>query len=338
MKKIYLFLSVFITLFSCQKETSKPSNIVNNTTDTTNEVSISGFDCLNVKIAGILIKDQVANNVSATINYSGGNGKSYLTKSHTSIGVTGLSATLIAGKLVEGEGELTYVISGTPTAVGTATFQITLGGKNCTINIKVDEVIKNPVGKYGQKITDIDGNIYSTVVIGNQQWIVENLRVTKYNDGTEIPNIIDKTLWSNLSTGSWSFYNNDSINSKKYGKLYNFYTINGNKQICPSGWHIPTILEWETLARYYTDGQGALKDIDNWNSPNLGATNLSLFTALPGGLRDGENGDFRGFGDLGCWWGNDGSVELQNFKVGMSFGGGSNFKYKQGYSIRCIKD
>ena len=89
-------------------------------------------------------------------------------------------------------------------------------------------------------VLDIDGNSYNTVKIGNQIWMKENLKTTKYNDGTAIPNITDNTQWSNLTSGAWVYYNNDATNNAKYGKLYNGYAIsptaNGNKNVCPIGW------------------------------------------------------------------------------------------------------
>ena len=105
-----------------------------------------------------------------------------------------------------------------------------------------------PVGKFSDCIKDVDGNVYKTVTIGTQTWMAENLKVSKYSDGTPIPNITDNIQWSNLTTGAWSYYNNDASNNTKYGKLYNWYVVspitNGNKNVCPSGWHVPTDAEW----------------------------------------------------------------------------------------------
>ena len=228
MKQIILALAFTSALFSCKKETTTPNNSGNNTTDTTktiNDVAISGFDCDSVKIAGTLTKDKVASNVTATLTYTGGNGKTYLTKSYTSTGVSGLTATLVAGTLANGEGTLMYTISGTPTTAGTATFSIDFGGKTCSINIHVEDIAQTIV-KPGPNITDSEGNSYKTVTIGTQQWMAENLKASKYSDGTAIPNIPDNSQWQTNTTGAWCYYKNDTANNAKYGKLYNWSAVN----------------------------------------------------------------------------------------------------------------
>jgi len=100
-------------------------------------------------------------------------------------------------------------------------------------------------------ITDIDGNYYTTVTIGTQVWMVENLKTTKYNDGTGIPLVTDNTVWCNLSTPGYCWYNNDETTYKNpYGALYNWHTVHTGK-LCPSGWHVPTDSEWITLTSYF---------------------------------------------------------------------------------------
>jgi len=351
MKKLLIAIVLTSALFSCKKETTTPNNSGNNTTDTTktsNDVSVSGFDCAGVKITGTLLKDKVVSNVSATLTYTGGNGKTYLTKSYISTGVSGLTATLLAGTLANGEGTLIYTISGTPTTAGTANFAIALGGKSCAIAITVDDVAQT-IGKPGPNITDSEGNSYKTVTIGTQQWMAENLKVTKYNDGTAIPNITDITQWSNLTTGAWSYHNNDSANNAKYGKLYNWYavspTTNGNKNVCPTSWHVPTDAEWTVLTDYLgglTAG-GKMKEVGttSWNSPNTDATNTSLFSALPGGSRD-SGGNYDYFGNFGGWWSstendsNDAWFRYLNNLSGDAFS--FNFNKRFGLSVRCLKD
>ncbi len=349
MKKLILALALTSALFSCQKETTTPNT-------PSNDVSISGFDCDSVKIAGTLTKDKVASNVTSTLTYTGGNGKTYLTKSYTSTGVSGLTATLVAGTLANGEGTLMYTISGTPTTAGTATFAIALGGKSCAISVKVEDVIQNPKSGYGPNVSDVEGNSYKTVYIGTQQWMAENLKVSKYSDGTTIPNITDNTQWQNNTTGAWSYYNNDVTNNAKYGKLYNWYavskTTNGNKNVCPSGWHVPTDADWTVLTDYLggeSVAGGKMKEvgITSWNSPNLEATNTSLFTGLPGGERALNGGGFGLISLIGYWWSSSaegtGSAGPAWFIV-IGFDGGAvsrannYYNKKAGLSVRCLRD
>lgn len=138
-------------------------------------------------------------------------------------------------------------------------------------------------------VTDVDGNVYQTIGIGSQFWIAENLKTTKYNDGTSIPLVTDNRDWSLLFTPAYCWYNNDEINNKiTYGALYNWYTLNTGK-LCPSGWHVPNNTEWAVLASYLggpevAGGKMKVPGTDYWNSPNTGATNSSGFSAFPGGL------------------------------------------------------
>jgi len=99
-------------------------------------------------------------------------------------------------------------------------------------------------------VSDYDGNIYNTVIIGTQCWMKENLKTTKYNDGTSIPNISDNTAWSGLTDGAYCDYENDPSNSVIYGKLYNFYAVKNALKICPTGWHVPSDGEWNVLDKF----------------------------------------------------------------------------------------
>ena len=344
MKKTALFLILFSSLVACQKETTSPT-----TSPTNNDVSISSFNCAGVKITGTLTKDKMASNITATINYTGGNGKTYLTKSHTSTGVSGLSATLLAGSLANGEGELVYTISGTPTSSGTANFAIALGGQTCAITMNVEDVAQT-IGKPGPNITDAESNSYKTVTIGTQQWMAENLKVSKYSDGTTIPNITDNTQWQNNTTGAWAYFNNDAANNAKYGKLYNWYAVsktsNGNKNVCPTGWHVPTDAEWTVLTDYLggeSVAGGKLKEVGTtrWSSPNTDATNTSLFTGLPGVYRN-FNGNYSNFGSFGNWWSStEYSTSYAWFRGLNYFSGIAVRSYDSkgnGLSVRCLRD
>jgi uncharacterized protein (TIGR02145 family) len=165
-------------------------------------------------------------------------------------------------------------------------------------------------GKTGPKIKDNEGNFYKTVTIGTQQWMAENLKVSKYSDGSSIPNVTGNTEWSQLSSGAWAYHNNDAANNAKYGKLYNWYalspTTNGNKNVCPIGWHVPTDAEWTVLTDYLgganvAGGKMKVVGTTSWHRPNTGATNKSLFTGLPGGYRD-YTGEYVITGSNSSWW------------------------------------
>jgi uncharacterized protein (TIGR02145 family) len=183
--------------------------------------------------------------------------------------------------------------------------------------------------------------------------MAENLKTSKYSDGTTIPNITDNTQWSNLSTGAWCYYDNNLANNSKYGKLYNWYavspTTNGNKNICPTGWHVPTDAEWTVLTDYLggeSVAGGKMKEVGttSWNSPNTDVTNMSLFTGLPGGYRNSHrdsNGNYDGIGYYGYWWSS--SVFYKNawFRNLNCYNGNAGRNYddkRDGFSVRCLRD
>jgi uncharacterized protein (TIGR02145 family) len=211
--------------------------------------------------------------------------------------------------------------------------------------------IFNPDLTYGT-VTDQDGNIYKTIVIGTQTWMAENLRTTKYNDGTPIPHVSNDTDWCSLTTGAYCNYNNtsnaDSIST--YGRLYTWYTV-GTGKLAPAGWHVCTDNDWRTLIAYLGGDRiagGKMKEAGttHWSSPNTGADNSSGFTALPGGYRCFWEGDsiFGGIGDAGAWWSSDywyGDiwVRIVENDISATYLDAVNLERKvYGFSVRCIKD
>ena len=196
----------------------------------------------------------------------------------------------------------------------------------------------------------MEGNSYKTVFIGTQQWMAENLKISKYSDGTTIPNITDNTQWQNNTTGAWAYYNNDAANNAKYGKLYNWYavspTTNGSKNICPTGWHVPTDAEWTVLTDYlggeFVAG-GKLKEVDttSWYSPNTDATNMSLFTGLPGGYRN-PDGNYVAIGDEGNWWSSsevNAYIAWNRYLTNhIGWAGELDCNKDYGFSVRCLRD
>lgn len=156
-----------------------------------------------------------------------------------------------------------------------------------------------------QTVTDIDGNIYQTVSLGTQTWMKENLKVTRFNDGSPIPRVTDGMAWEQLVAPAYCWYRNDTANGEIYGALYNWYAI-GSGKLAPEGWRCPTAEDWNTLANFLGGDSiagGRMKEagFSHWLDPNTGATNSSGFTALPGGVRD-EFGTFDYLGYIGGWW------------------------------------
>lgn len=202
----------------------------------------------------------------------------------------------------------------------------------------------NPIGT----VTDIDGNVYHYITIGTQVWMVENLKTTKYRDGTIIPNVTTNSEWINLTTGAYSDYDNNPTNSVTFGRLYNWYAVKNTHNIAPLGWHVPTEQEWSTLISFLggkSVAGGKLKEIGttHWTSPNTGATNETSFTALPGGYRFGiSEGVFSFIGGNGYWWS---STDNNMSGIwGLSMGCGSSnvsinyYNKSSGLSVRCLKD
>ena len=192
------------------------------------------------------------------------------------------------------------------------------------------------------------------VTIGTQVWATVNLDVTTYRDGTTIPQVTDPTQWSNLTTGAWCYYNNNSSSGTTYGKLYNWYAVAGihdadpntpNKVLAPTGWHLPTDAEWTTLTNTLggtTVAGGKLKATGTslWDTPNTDATNSSGFSGLPGG-RNG-NGTFSNVGGYGNWWSSSqyGStyawIRFLYYSNGYAYRDYYNKLY--GFSVRCLRD
>ncbi len=206
-------------------------------------------------------------------------------------------------------------------------------------------------------VTDIDGNIYPVVQIGNQCWMAANLKTTRYRDGIIIPNVTDNTDWTQLTSGAWCNYNNSPGNDTTFGKLYNWYAA-ANPLICPQGWHVPTDAEWQQLESALGMpgselGQtsfrgiaqnvgGKMKTTTSWNAPNHGATNESGFSGLPGGHRDSGTGAFTTIGSYGNWWSaSESGVESAWRRVlyGIMVGIYRDAYYKRnGFCLRCLRD
>ena len=208
-----------------------------------------------------------------------------------------------------------------------------------------------------QTVTDIEGNVYKTVKIGNQEWMAENLRVTKLNDGKKIPAIKKEHKWTKSKSMAYAYYDYNKVNKPVLGCYYNYYTIE-TKKLCPNGWHIPSTAEWNELI----DNLGgseiagiALKSANKsvWEMPKIGPatnrgfltsnadksfqspTNSSGFSAVGGGMVDYYDGRTKGFKHQGNWWslGAYYHLSFRSNKAEYVYDGGKN-----GFNVRCVKD
>jgi len=194
-------------------------------------------------------------------------------------------------------------------------------------------------------IEDTEGNRYPVVQIGAQTWMAENLRSTHFNDGTSIPQVISNEKWKWLKTSAYCFFRSEDYFRDIYGLLYNWYALTDSCELCPEGWRVPTTEDWEDLIRYLGGADsagGKMKAVDTilWDIPNVGATNESGFSALPGGYRN-QNSDYVGLGFRGSFWSrtiyNETCAEVmiterRYAKARIDFA-----TFEHGYYVRCIK-
>ncbi len=193
-------------------------------------------------------------------------------------------------------------------------------------------------------VTDIDGHTYLTIKIGEQWWMAENLKVTRYRNGDAIPNVTDENAWSNLRTGAYCDYDNSADNAATYGHLYNWYAVNDPRGLAPEGWHVPSDAEWQTLVDYLggeSVAGGKLKETARWSSPNTGATNESGFSALPGGFRS-LSGNFYPIGTNATFWSSTESGGHNAWYRYLPYSSSGVFRYSNsrqgGFSVRCVRD
>ena len=183
---------------------------------------------------------------------------------------------------------------------------------------------------------------YPSVLIGAQYWMEKNLEVTTYRNGDPIPYVTDATAWAALTTGAWCYYNNDPSN----GKLYNWYAVNDPRGLAPTGWHVPTDVEWTTLSTTLggdavAGGKMKVAGTTRWTAPNTGADNSSGFAGLPGGIRNND-GTFNTVGDAGFWWSStevDAASAWSRFLY-YNYGSINRFSLNKqdGLSVRCLRD
>lgn len=222
--------------------------------------------------------------------------------------------------------------------------------------------VHNPTKTYGT-VKDIDANSYKTIQIGNQTWMAENLKTSRYRNGVSIPNITDNAEWANTTNGASCSYDNNVANDCPYGKLYNWYATTNTNGLCPTGWHVPSDGDWNILVgtldlSFNPTGINSqsqiagskMKSAGNkyWSSPNIDATNSSGFSGLPGGRRHPNPGNvnapiFEDIGTESCWWSttNDQTGYYAWCRFLNQYTGDVNrFNYipTYGFSVRCVKD
>jgi uncharacterized protein (TIGR02145 family) len=215
--------------------------------------------------------------------------------------------------------------------------------------------VHNPDLTYGS-MTDQEGNVYKTIVIGTQEWMAENLNTSIYRNGDAIPTNLDNAAWVNTTIGAWAYFNNGSSYACPYGKLYNWFTCLDARQLCPVGWHVPTDSEWTVLTNYLGGDSvagGNMKTMGTieaatglWYSPNVEAINSSGFSGAPGGYRS-NGGEYYYLGSSGFWWSSSelATSEFATYAawsryLDFSFGfADRSANYKQdGFSVRCLRD
>jgi uncharacterized protein (TIGR02145 family) len=182
----------------------------------------------------------------------------------------------------------------------------TVYGNDLSFTTPLISVKFNGSLEYGN-VSDINGNSYKTILIGQSVWMAQNLKTTKFTDGTDIPIVKEDAQWTNLLTPGFCWFdNNDSVYADIYGAYYNWFAISTGK-LCPDGWHVPSDTEWQALIDYLGGERVAgskLKEAghNNWILSNKDATNASGFTGLPSGLRNATDGTFGGQGSVGNLW------------------------------------
>lgn len=196
-------------------------------------------------------------------------------------------------------------------------------------------------------VSDFDGNIYETVKIGDQTWMKENLKTTKLNNGVSIENMTDNFGWSETMSPAYCWYECVPANKDIFGGIYN-YTAVSTGRLCPQGWHVPSIDDWNELVDYLggiAAAGGKMKEsgTEHWNSPNSDATNQSGFTGLPGGYRSFRDGAFFSVKDNASWWSTSINTSSTAWIVAITLYNTTAVQVvsgdlRYGVSVRCLKN
>jgi uncharacterized protein (TIGR02145 family) len=244
-----------------------------------------------------------------------------------------------------------YVIAYATNEIGTAyseevefsTSELTWNGTSCTDC---------------ETVTDVDGNVYRTVSVGDQCWLVENLKTTKFNDGADISNVTNNDDWNSLSIAAFAWYDNDITNKDADGAIYNYYAVATDK-LCPTGWHVATDNEWKELEGFVDSQYGLgnaewdaaswrgddvgvkLKTRYDWNFEGNGTDDFG-FEVYPNGFRDAVSGEFERKNEWGTIWTDKNGTETDNYRREFSVQEDRSARYncspRSGYAVRCLKD
>jgi uncharacterized protein (TIGR02145 family) len=193
-------------------------------------------------------------------------------------------------------------------------------------------------------VTDIDGKVYNTVQLGTQLWMESNLRVSRFNDGTNIPQITldNPTAWSTNDTGAWSYYDDNVNNNALFGKLYNFYVVDNQKNICPTGWEVPSDGAWTQLSTFIgSDAGKKMKSTSGWRDSGNG-TNSSGFNAFPAGRKGSSGTAYTEIGQAARFWSSTENNQNNGWVYRLTYDSDELQRaYNQkgnGFSIRCMLD
>ena len=220
-----------------------------------------------------------------------------------------------------------------------------ISGKYCTVVSDIPTSSKS-INFDFQACEDADSNRYSIVKVGTIYWMAENLKTTKYLNGTPIPNVTNNSNWATLNTGAYCDFNNNPQISDTYGKLYNYYTITDSRKICPIGWRNPSDIDWSTLTQYLggeliAGGKLKVTGTTHWSTPNTNATNEIGFSYLPSGARM-YNGVYYNSLLYGYLWSSS-EYDTSNAIYRLTHYNAANlstyyYYKKNGFPTRCIKD
>jgi uncharacterized protein (TIGR02145 family) len=355
MKKIISYLAMIVLLLAC----SKTENPLPKEEDSQSEVTAKpstgsgggGNNILTVTTYKATNISRFNATVGGSVSKSGGGSQvtQYGVCYNTSPAPTTSDYKVILGS---GYGSFSGILSGLSP---TTTYYVRAYAVKDNITFYGNEInfttLATNFGYYGE-VTDIDGNVYNAVTIGSQVWLVENLKTTRYRDGTPIP--YGTGNWWSLATGAYCNYNDNEAYTGTYGRLYNWYAVNDPRNIAPMGWHVATDNDWIALLGYFGGmyvAAGNLKEYGtaHWQEPNLAFPNDGGFNALPGGYRSVTL--FGGIGMRGSWWSSSdypGTVYGKYIRMHYSeqntmgsFGTGDSQGWNDkhyGYSVRCVKN